>query len=220
MLKIAVLGTGRMGRQVASFVDASEDCEVAGVWSRANAGDLDELLRGSDVAIDFTLPQATAGVVAAARQNETPLVCGVTNVAQAEHAAMASAAAEIPILYERNMSVGIAVMLNLAQRAAERLGTGFSIGIQETHHVHKKDAPSGTALMLREALHDERIGIESRREGDVVGDHTIRFASEMETLEIRHHVNDRRAFAEGAVVAARWLVAQPPGLYRMASISA
>ena len=86
--------------------------------------------------------------------------------------------------------------------------------------MHKKDAPSGTALLLRDALGDERIEIASRREGEVVGDHTVRFASATESLEIRHHVGDRRVFAEGAVGAARWLVVQGPGFYRMADMAA
>ena len=132
---------------------------------------------------------------------------------------MATAALAVPLLYGRNMSRGIGVMSALLQQAARSLGPDFETRITETHHVHKKDAPSGTAIALREALGDESIPIESLREGEVYGDHRVVFDSPSESIEIAHSVNDRRVFAEGAVTAARWLVGQPPGLYSMADIS-
>jgi 4-hydroxy-tetrahydrodipicolinate reductase len=116
------------------------------------------------------------------------------------------------------MSQGIAIISNLLRRVAGMLGPEFNAGIVETHHIHKKDAPSGTAIALREALGDDSIEIESRREGEVVGDHRVRFTSTGESIEIAHSVADRRIFAEGAVVAARWLIHKPPGLYRMTDI--
>ena len=209
-----------MGGQVAQIVSDAADCELGGTWSRENSGELDTVLEAADVAIDFTLSEATATIVDAVERNGTPLVCGVTGLAQADIDAMSAAARNVPILWDRNMSVGIATMSVLAQEAAGRLGASVAVKISETHHVHKKDAPSGTALLLRESLNDDRIEIESRREGEVVGEHAVCFVSDAETLEIRHHVSDRRVFAEGAVRAARWLVSQPPGVYRMTQIGA
>ena len=116
------------------------------------------------------------------------------------------------------MSPGIAVMSMLLPQAANALGADFQAQIREIHHIRKNDAPSGTAIALREALGDDSIHIESRREGEVIGDHSVRFTSDSESIEIAHSVSSRRVFATGAVAAARWLAGKPPGLYRMTDI--
>ena len=218
-LQIAVLGSGRMGRQLVQVINDATDCQFAGVWSRSTDTELGTLLEGADVAIDFTLPEATGEIVSAAVEQQTPLVCGVTALEPMAADALEAAAQHIAILYGRNMSRGIGVMSKLVREAATALGSDFKAEILETHHAHKKDAPSGTAIALREALGDASINIESRREGQVLGDHLVRFTSASESIEIAHSVSDRRVFAEGAVAAARWLADQPPGLYRMADIS-
>ena len=217
-LKIAILGSGRMGRQVVQVIDEATDCEVAGVWSRNTDTELAVLLTGADVAIDFTLPDVTSEIARIATDRRTPLVCGVTGLEPAAEDALAAAAQHIALLYGRNMSRGIGVMSKLIREAADALGTDFKTEIRETHHTHKKDAPSGTAIALREALGDTSIDIESRREGEVLGEHLVRFASASESIEITHSVSNRRVFAEGAVAAARWLADRPPGLYAMADI--
>ena len=217
-LKIAVLGSGRMGRQLVQVIDETSYCQIAGIWSRSTDSELASLLDDADVAIDFTLPEATREIVSAAVEQQTALVCGVTGLDPAAEEAIAAAAQEIAILYGRNMSRGIGVMTNLLREGAKALGTDFKVEIRETHHIHKKDAPSGTAIALREALGDASINIESRREGEVLGDHLVRFASASESIEIAHSVSDRRVFAEGAVAAARWLADKPPGLYGMDDI--
>ena len=217
-LNIAVLGAGRMGQQLVQAIDAAPGCRVAGVWSRTANAELAVLLGVADVAIDFTLPGATAEVVRVATEQNTPLVCGVTGVDDADQEAIVAAAIHIPILYDRNMSQGIAIILNVLQRVAGILGSEWKADIVETHHTHKKDAPSGTAIALREALGDNSIGIESRREGEVVGDHRVRLTGSSESIEIAHSVADRRVFAEGALAAARWLIQKPPGLCRMTDI--
>ena len=218
-LRIAVLGSGRMGQQLVQVIDDTSDCEVAGVWTRTTDSSLAELLAVADVAIDFTLAEATHNILSAAVEQRTPLVCGVTGLDVTAEDALAEAAQHIAILYGRNMSRGIGVMSRLLRDAVTALGTDFKAEIRETHHVHKKDAPSGTAIALREALGDASIGIESRREGEVLGDHLVRFTSASESIEIAHSVSDRRVFAEGAVAAARWLTDKPPGRYQMADIS-
>jgi 4-hydroxy-tetrahydrodipicolinate reductase len=217
-LKVAILGAGRMGQQLLEVVDEATDCQAAGVWSRTADTDLAALLASADVAIDFTLPEASKEIAGAAAVSGTPLVCGVTGLDRPAEDAIAAAARQIALLYDRNMSPGMGVMSQMVRHAAALLGRDFTSEIRETHHIHKKDAPSGTALALREALGDDSIRIESRREGEVLGDHLVRFASASESLEIAHSVGNRRVFAEGAVVAARWLVNQPPGLYSMTDI--
>ena len=217
-LKIAVLGAGRMGHQVVRVIDEAADCQVAGIWSRSTEIELAALLASADVAVDFTLPDATCKIVNTAADQSTPLVCGVTGLDPAAAESFSVAANKIPLLYDRNMSPGIAVVWNLLRQAASSFGKEFQTEIQETHHIHKKDAPSGTAIALREALGDDSINIESRREGEVIGDHLVRFTAAGESIEIAHSVSDRRVFAAGAVAAARWLVNKPPGLYRMADI--
>ncbi len=203
-----------MGQQVVKVLEDAEDCRVAGVWSRNSDTELPALLAAADVAIDFTLPEATQEIVEAAVGAGTPLVCGVTGLDPGSEAAMVAASRHIALLYDRNMSRGIGVLTQLLPRVAKALGPDFKTGIRETHHLHKKDAPSGTAIALREALGDDSIDIESRREGEVLGDHVVRFASASESIEITHSVSDRRVFAEGAVAAARWLRGKPPGRYR------
>jgi len=217
-LQVAVLGAGRMGQQVVRVLEDAEDCGVAGVWSRNTTTDLAELLASADVAIDFTLPGATREILDAAVGARTPLVCGVTGLDPDTAKAMDRAGRTIAVLYERNMSRGIGVMQKILPQVALSLGKEFKPAIRETHHVHKKDAPSGTAIALREALGDESIDIESQREGEVLGDHVVRFTSASESIEIAHSVSDRRVFAEGAVAAARWLHGQPPGRYSLADI--
>jgi 4-hydroxy-tetrahydrodipicolinate reductase len=207
-----------MGRQLVQVIDDATDSRVAGVWSRSTDTELATLLEGADVAIDFTLPEATEEILSAAVDQRTPLVCGVTGLDPLAEDAIAAATQHIAILYGRNMSRGIGVMSKLTREAANALGTDFKTEICETHHVHKKDAPSGTAIALREVLRDASINIESRREGEVTGDHLVRFTSASESIEIAHSVSDRRVFAEGAVAAAHWLVDKPPGLYAMADI--
>ena len=218
VLKIAVLGSGRMGQQLVQVIDEATDCEVAGSWSRSTNTDLATLLDAADIAIDFTLAEATTEIAVTAAERQTPLVCGVTGLDPAAENALKAAAQHIALLYGRNMSRGIGVLSALLPSAAAALGADFKVEVRETHHIHKKDAPSGTAIALREALGDASIDIESRREGEVLGDHRVRFASRSESLEIAHSVGDRRVFAEGAVAAARWLVDKPPGLYEMADI--
>lgn len=225
-----------MGLAIINAVDHYEDLEIGGVWVRDPdtvgelstpsgaliSSDLDHVVEQADVIIDFSLPAATASVVRAVGQAGKPMVCGVSGLDDVQLAALDEAAASIPLVYDRNMSQGIAVLQDLVQRAARSLGDEFAIEIHETHHIHKKDAPSGTALKLGEAVlrakdagSDDAIRYESERRGEVPGDHDVIFSSPTERLSLRHSVTTRQVFAEGALRAARWVVSQPPGLYGM-----
>jgi 4-hydroxy-tetrahydrodipicolinate reductase len=252
MLKIAVLGAGRMGREIMSAITSSGDAELAGLWVRADrpagtlpegaiaSSNLREVLGSAQVAVDFSLPSATLSVLDAVTQAGVPLVSGVTGLEEQEMRQLKVSAQSVPLLYDRNMSLGIAVLQDLVARAAPRLKQ-FLAEIHETHHVHKKDAPSGTALALGQALAESAgrdfeevyrygpagtavrrtpgdIVFAVTRRGEVAGEHTVIFRSEAESLELTHRVSDRRVFAQGALMAARWLVAQPPGFYRMSDM--
>ncbi len=247
-IKIAVLGYGRMGKEVERCVFESEELHVAGVWVRrggaddgaatnSQSTDLQDVLSRADVAIDFTLPAVTAQVLAAVAAARIPLVCGVSGLTAAHRQRMTRSVEHIPILYDRNMSLGVAVMRQLVHLAGSVFGNEFEAEIHETHHVHKVDAPSGTALLLGESLAAGRgqkfadvyqydkdsdnplkpggIRYKVTRAGEVPGEHTVLFRSADETLSLKHEVADRRVFAAGGIAAARWLVSQPPGLYSM-----
>lgn len=260
MLRIAIFGaTGRMGaaniRQIVAAADAtlagaatesghaSVGCDVGELHGVGTLGviiaeDPAAVLADADVAIDFTLPAALAGNLAACRAAGCPLVLGTTGLASADEQALDEASVDIPILYGRNMSIGVNVFTELARQASRYLGADWDIEISETHHRHKVDAPSGTALQLGEAVAagrqqqlkdvavyarhgqtgprpDGAIGFSSQRAGSIVGEHTVAFTSMTETVIMEHRALSREVFASGALNAARWLVAQPPGRYNM-----
>lgn len=258
-LRIAVLGAGRMGRELVAAIARDDGAILSGVWARDRgarllegaapaaremlgraliAPDLEAVLAGADVAVDFTLPGATPAVLEGVARLQKPLVCGVSGLDDALMERLRSVAASVQVFQDRNMSFGIAVLTELVARAAAALGPGFAAEVHETHHVHKIDAPSGTALKLGEALAAARgadfaevfryapdgaprressadIVFQVRREGEVPGEHTVVFRSEGETVELAHRVVDRRVFADGALLAAKWLIGRPPGLYHM-----
>jgi len=208
-----------MGQAIASLVDAADDLSIAGVWKRGD--DIDALAGSSDVLIDFSLPEATDQIISAATRHEIPLVCGVSGLSDQQMASLDEAAQLIAVVYDRNMSIGVAVLEDLVRQAAAALGADFTVEIHETHHVHKVDAPSGTALKLGEAIAAERgtdpgdIHYESERRGEVPGDHTVILSSATERLSLGHSVTTRQVFADGAVKAARWIVNQPFGRFTM-----
>ena len=248
-----------MAREVMEAIGSHEDCHLASVWVKPSnpalgrdmsvltggearhviaSDDLDAVIAAGDVVVDFTLADATDEIIAAVRAANKPLVCGVSGLAPESRRALQEVAALLPVLYDRNMSLGIAVLERLLRDAVAMLPDDFAAEIHETHHVHKKDAPSGTALKLGEALADARgqdfssvahydpsatpmppqagaIEFFVTREGEVPGDHTVAFANEYERIELTHRVAHRRVFADGALRAAVWISARPAGYYEM-----
>jgi len=221
-LSIAVAGAGRMGHAIATIVENAEDLSLAGIWKRGE--DLGVLLESADVLIDFSLPDGTDRVIDALATGGIPLVCGVTGLADSQVTRLDTLARKVAIVYDRNMSRGIAVLSAALRHVAGALPDEFSVSVSEVHHVHKKDAPSGTALKLAETLAAARglapegVSISSERRGEVPGDHEVSFSSSSERLILSHSVTDRTVFAEGAVAAARWVVDQPPGRYSMQDV--
>jgi len=235
-IRLGIAGAGRMGLAIINAVNEFADLEIGSVWVRDPdaakdmetpsgalvSSDLDHVVEAADVVVDFSLFEATEQVAAAVLRHGKPLVCGVSGLGEAELDALETAAESVAVVYDRNMSQGIAVLQDLVGRAARSLGDEFAIEIHETHHIHKKDAPSGTALKLGEAIAEARnqagsdsVHYQSERRGEVPGDHDVIFSSPTERLTLSHSVTERSVFAEGALRAARWIVTRQPGLYDM-----
>jgi len=243
-----------MGQAIAQAIDSQDDLHLMHMWVRDErqagklsispdvaSSDLDHIAAVSDVLIDFSLPAALAEVAQAAVRYKKPLVSGVSGLDDSQLSSLDDVAAVVPVVYDRNMSVGVAVLKELVQAAAASLGPAFEAEIHETHHIHKKDAPSGTALKLGEAVADARnqdfrevacyapqegagapsagdIHFKVERRGEVAGDHSVRFRSATELLHLSHNVTTRQVFADGALRAARWVVGQDPGRYQMKDV--
>jgi 4-hydroxy-tetrahydrodipicolinate reductase len=228
-------GSAFLGRDLGSIAGL----DALGV--PAHAG-LTEAASGADVWIDFTIPSATLMALAMLPRLDVPAaVIGTTGFSEAEEAQIEAASETMAIVKAGNYSLGVNLLEALVKQAASRLGEDWDIEILETHHRRKVDAPSGTALMLGDAaasgrgqsLSDVRsgpydgpdakrepgtIGFSVRRSGDVIGDHEVTLASDMEILSLRHTALDRAVFAHGAIKAAEWAARQSPGLYDMGDV--
>lgn len=263
MTRIAIAGAGgRMGRALVQAVTAAEGATLAAAIERpgssllgADAGELagmgklgvaliDDLVAAADdfdVLIDFTAPAATLANIRLCRDAGRRIVIGTTGLDEAQKAELRGAAAAMPMVYSGNYSIGVNVTLRLLELAAQTFGDSVDVEIIEAHHRHKVDAPSGTALMMGEAVAGalgrdlanvavyerhghtgprarESIGFQAIRGGDIVGDHNVMFIGEGERVEIRHVATSRMNFANGAVRAALWLADKPPGLYDMRDV--
>ncbi|PAJ75691.1 4-hydroxy-tetrahydrodipicolinate reductase [Pseudoalteromonas sp. NBT06-2] len=262
MNHIGIFGAnGRMGRALLEVVSKDQNSDLTAfcrTGSQHIGGDLSATILGSkeriilkdeseaihdeiDVFIDFTLPQGLKKHLAEAVKNKTAMVIGTTGLTAEDMCELEQASKEIPIVFSRNYSVGINVLLNLVKTIATTLDEDVDIEIFEAHHRHKIDAPSGTALAIGESIadakgwdhdevakydrtHDEvektqnEIGYSVVRSGDIVGEHTAYFSTMGERLELTHKASSRITFAQGALRAAAWLKKQPVGLYTMQDV--
>ena len=172
-----------------------------------------------DVAIDFSLPEGVAALARLCAERGAALVCGTTGLDADGEAALAVLAQRAPLVWASNYSLGVAVLTDLVARAAALL-QGWDCDIVESHHVHKKDAPSGTALTLGQAAAGQgaQPHYASLRAGDIVGEHTVQFAGLGERIELVHRATNRDIFARGALHAARRLAGRGPGRYTVADL--
>lgn len=253
--------SGRMGRALVEAIAMDAACTLSGALERAGSPlvgqtvrealgldadariveRVEDALASAGALIDFTRPEASLGYLDACVAARVPMVIGTTGFDAAGKARIAAAAASLPIVFAPNMSVGVTLLMKLAELAADVLREGYDIEIIEAHHRHKVDAPSGTALGLgqavarslgrdldacavygREGVTGERdpstIGFATVRGGDIVGDHTVLFAGTGERVELTHKASSRATFARGALRAAQWLRGRPPGLYDMRDV--
>ena len=263
MLNVSVLGaSGRMGRSLLECIAEDKDLRLVGALTEpsdpevgkdagisAGLGSLGvslldnrtDVLEAAEVAIDFTLPEATQANVAACIDSGTALVIGTTGLEEEDVKSLREASGRIPLVYGRNMSVGVNVFMDLVRRAARALGEEYDAEILDAHHSQKVDAPSGTALALGEEVAKargrtlEELGVKTRvgrtgprapnsvgfsviRAGNIVGDHSVFFASPDERIELIHRATNRRTFARGALRAATWVHDKKPGFYSMRDV--
>ena len=228
---------GRMGQTIAGLAGETGAIIRAGL----DVGDeLSAHIARCDVVIDFSSPQATAKVLAAATAHQKAVVIGTTGHGADEKKRLRALAAKVPCVWAGNFSIGVNLLFALTQHAAKVLGADYDTEVVEMHHRFKKDAPSGTAARLLEIILEERklnagalrhgrsgitgerpgteVGVHSLRGGDVIGDHTVMFAALGERLELTHKASDRAIFARGALRAAAWVANQPPGVYDMQDV--
>lgn len=259
MTRIAILGaTGRMGQRLVALAHQAEDLTIAAAVERtdhpqlgrdageaAGIGPIGVAVTGDltgkvDVVIDFTTPQATRHWLKVCRDRKLAMIIGTTGLQQGDHELIDQAAVNIPVLQAPNMSLGVNLLFAVAGQVARMLGEDYDIEILEAHHRFKKDAPSGTAMGLADAIlkatgktrqslvydrHGDdcprkpgQIGMHALRIGDEVGLHTAYFATLGERLELTHKATNRDTFVLGALRAARWLNGKPPGRYTMADV--
>lgn len=175
-----------------------------------------------DVAVDFSLPDGFDRLLDACQHRGAALVSGTTGLEGRQQMHLAEASSDIPVLWASNFSLGVVVLHELVRRVSESL-PDWDVSIVETHHLNKLDAPSGTALTLgraASAVSGREPAIESVREGEVIGEHLVRFTGRGETLELMHRAHDRDTFARGALEAARRLALQPAGQFSLAELLA
>jgi 4-hydroxy-tetrahydrodipicolinate reductase len=221
-VRVLLVGAkGRMGKVIVDLARSGPGIEIA---AQCDLGDdLKTGMKNCDVVIDFSQPAATEEICRAALQDRHPLVIGTTGHSPEQRQMIEKTAETLPIVFASNFSVGVNALFALTQKAAEILRDEFDLEIVETHHVMKKDAPSGTAKTLAEILKatrkiDKEIPIRSIREGEVVGEHTVIFSGRGERLELVHRARSRETFAKGALRAAEWVMGKPPGLYDMQNV--
>ncbi len=234
-MKVAIVGAaGRMGRKLVELA-ASAGMEVVAKVDVADGYDRSWPAEAEGV-IDFSHHSCVPGFVAKAADQGIPYVIGTTGLSPDEQAAVDAAARKVPVVQSGNYSLGVNLLLGLVERAASVLGPEYDVEVTEMHHRHKKDAPSGTALMLAKAVAKGRgtdgafvygrhgdvgerpvgeIAIHALRGGAVVGDHSVMFAGDLERVELVHRAQDRAAFAAGALKALEWAKGRGAGVYTM-----
>ncbi|MFC1570556.1 4-hydroxy-tetrahydrodipicolinate reductase [Candidatus Omnitrophota bacterium] len=243
MVKIGIAGVcGKMGKRIASLAAKDPEVEIIGALERSDAPEAGEKLgsiigaeevnaavttnpasacEGIDCLIDFTLPEPTLEHIEVCKAKKVPMVIGTTGLTEEGEAKIRDASGVIPIVFSPNMAIGVNVLFDIVREASRILGKDFGVKVDETHHVHKKDSPSGTAKMIGKVIKeasDVDADIEAFREGEVIGNHGIIFDGEYETLEIRHDAKSRDVFAAGAIEAAKFVKDKPAGLYNMADV--
>ena len=221
-VRVLLIGSkGRMGKTIVDLARSDPNIEIA---AQCDLGDaIEPAMKNSNVVIDFSHATAIDEICRAALQHRQSLVIGTTGHSPEQRRTIETTAKSLPIVFASNFSVGVNALFSLTRKAAEILGPEFDLGIVETHHRTKKDAPSGTAKTLAEILRtarklDDQVPIQSIREGEVVGDHTVSFAGPGERLELTHRASSREIFARGALRAAQWIIGKPAGLYTMQDV--
>ena len=248
-INLAISGClGRMGQQLIKSVRANKDFnlvtltenkilnkKIAGIKLNLNTN---EAFKNTDVIIDFTIPNCTLDILKIASKLKKRLVIGTTGFSQKEELLIKKFSKKIPILKAGNMSLGVNLLMYLTEVASKSLNDEYLSKVFEVHHKHKKDYPSGTALMLGKGIangrkkdfynlmgkkflnkktfpYGKKINFNSIRKGEIIGEHEVTFSSGKEIIKLNHEAFDRALYSDGALIAARWLINKKPGLYSM-----
>ena len=223
-MKIAIIGYGKMGHAVEAYALERGHAVVC----RLDKDDPWPAVLEADVAVEFTAPSTAADNLLRCLERGLPVVCGTTGwYDRYDEVTAACRRRSGKMLTATNFSLGMNIMFALNERLATLMqGRGYSVSISETHHVHKLDAPSGTAITLQEQIAEcgrrekEDIPITSHRVGEVPGIHTVVYDSPIDTLTLTHEAHSRAGLAQGAVLAAEWLAQARPGVYTMKDVLA
>ena len=248
-INLAISGClGRMGQQLIKSVRANKDFnlvtltenkilnkKIAGIKLNLNTN---EAFKNTDVIIDFTIPNCTLDILKIASKLKKRLVIGTTGFSQKEEVLIKKFSKKIPILKAGNMSLGVNLLMYLTEVASKSLNDEYLSKVFEVHHKHKKDYPSGTALMLGKGIangrkkdfynlmgkkflnkktfpYGKKINFNSIRKGEIIGEHEVTFSSGKEIIKLNHEAFDRALYSDGALTAAKWLINKKPGLYSM-----
>ncbi len=248
-INLAISGClGRMGQQLIKSSKNNKNFRLAVLTenkaiSKKIAGikldiNTEEAFKKTDVIIDFTVPNCTLDILKIASKLKKRVVIGTTGFTQKEEALIKKFSNKIPILKAGNMSLGVNLLMYLTEIASKSLNDEYLSKVFEVHHKHKKDYPSGTALMLGKGIADgknrnlynlmgkkflnkksfpygKKINFNSIRKGEVIGEHEVTFSSGKEIIKLNHEAFDRALYSDGALIAAKWLINKKPGLYSM-----
>ena len=251
-LRIAVTGClGKMGQQIIKSAKKNKDLELVAITenkiiNKKMFGLQPQLnsisaFKNANIIIDFTVPKCTLEILKIASMQKKRVIIGTTGFSKKEEDLIKKYSIKIPILKAGNMSLGINLLMYLTEIASKSLGNNFLSKIFEVHHKHKKDHPSGTALMLGKGIatgknknfykligkknlnkksfpYGKKINFNSLRKGKVVGEHEVKFSSGKEIITLNHEAFDRALYSEGALTAAKWLMNKKPGLYSMRNL--
>lgn len=235
MVKVAINGIcGKMGKRIFRIAGKDNLVKVIAGFEREGHPELGrkqdgidvfseyEALDDCDCLIDFTSSSGSIEALVAARKRNKSIVIGTTGLSREQEEKIKEAAGSIPVVYSPNMSIGVNLFFKVLKITASILRE-YKVQIKEAHHIHKKDAPSGTAKRLAQIINEFGSGIdlndiEAKREGEIIGNHEVVFENDLDLFKISHHAKTRDIFAQGAVTAAKWLKGKPAGLYSMEDV--
>ena len=248
-INLAITGCmGRMGQQLIKSSKSNSNFKLVSLTENIKINkkfngikpepNTEGAFKKADIIIDFTIPKCTIEVLKIASKLKKKVVIGTTGFTQKEDKIIKNYSKKIPILKAGNMSLGVNLLMYLTEIASKSLGDNYLSKIFEIHHKHKKDYPSGTALMLGKGIADgknkdlynligkkflnkknfpygKKINFNSIRKGEIIGEHEVKFSSGKEIITLNHEAFDRRLYSDGALTAAKWLMKKKPGLYSM-----
>jgi len=223
MIVVGVVGaSGKTGSAICDILKLDpKKYKILEFSSKNQPKELELICQNSDVIIDFSSPEMLDSILKYSVKHNSKLIIGTTGFNESQMLKLQEAGKIIPIVYSANMSVGINLLTILSSQAVEIVDKNYDIEIIEYHHRYKKDAPSGTALMLAKVLgieKESRTKIASVRAGGIYGEHHVLFANQDEVITINHQALNRNCYATGAIKAAKWLLAKPPGFYSMMDV--